>query len=107
MSTMLLSIKPKYAKVILEGNKLYEFRKSRPKTGVDRIIFYASAPQKEVVGEATIDEILEGTPKEVWEIAKSAAGITSSAISKLSKPTTSPSLVNSPKVTAIVVAFIF
>ena len=43
---------------------------------VDRIIFYASAPQKEVVGEATIDEILEGTPKEVWEIAKSAAGIT-------------------------------
>ncbi len=76
MSTMLLSIKPKYAKVILEGNKLYEFRKSKPKAGVDRIIFYASAPQKEVVGEATIDEILEGTPKEVWEIAKSAAGIT-------------------------------
>ena len=42
----------------------------------DRIIFYASAPQKEVVGEALIDEILEGTPKEIWEIAKTAAGIT-------------------------------
>ena len=55
MSAMLLSIKPKYAKVILEGKKQYEFRKSRPKDGVDRIIFYASAPQKEVVGEALID----------------------------------------------------
>lgn len=44
MSAMLLSIKPKYAKVILEGKKQYEFRKSRPKDGVDRIIFYASAP---------------------------------------------------------------
>ena len=76
MSTMLLSIKPKYAKVILEGKKQYEFRKSKPKDGVTRIVFYASSPQKQVVGEATIDEILEGTPKEIWEIAKTAAGIT-------------------------------
>jgi predicted transcriptional regulator len=76
MSTMLLSIKPQYAKVILEGKKQYEFRKSKPKNGVDRIIFYASSPQKQVVGEAAIDKILEGTPKEIWEIAKTAAGIT-------------------------------
>lgn len=76
MSTMLLSIKPKYAKVILEGKKRYEFRKNRPKDGVDRIIFYASSPQKQVVGEAMIEAILTGTPKEIWEIAKMAAGIT-------------------------------
>ncbi len=76
MSTMLLSIKPKYAKVILEGKKQYEFRKTRPKAGVNRIIFYASSPQKQVVGEAVIDEVLEGTPKEIWEIARTAAGIT-------------------------------
>ncbi len=76
MSTMLLSIKPQYAKVILEGKKQYEFRKSKPKSSVDRIIFYASSPQKQVVGEAAIDKILEGTPKQIWEIAKTAAGIT-------------------------------
>lgn len=76
MSTMLLSIKPKYAKVILEGKKQYEFRKSKPKDGVNRIIFYASSPQKQVVGEAVIEAILTGTPKEIWEIAKTAAGIT-------------------------------
>lgn len=76
MSTMLLSIKPKYAKVILEGKKQYEFRKSKPKEGINRIIFYASSPQKQVVGEAAIDQILEGTPEEIWEIAKIAAGIT-------------------------------
>ena len=57
MSTMLLSIKPRYAKVILEGKKQYEFRKSRPKDGVDRIIFYASSPQKQVVGEAAIEVV--------------------------------------------------
>ena len=76
MSAMLLSIKPKYAKVILEGKKLYEFRKNRPQKDVDQIIFYASSPQKELVGEATIEEIIEGSPKEIWEIAKSASGIT-------------------------------
>lgn len=76
MSTMLLSIKPKYAKIILEGKKQYEFRKSKPKNNVKRIVFYASFPQKQVVGEATIEKIIEGTPKEIWEIAKTAAGIT-------------------------------
>ena len=29
-----------------------------------------------MIGEALIDEILEGTPKEIWEISKTAAGIT-------------------------------
>lgn len=76
MSAMLLSIKPKYAKVILEGKKKYEFRKNRPQKDVDQIIFYASSPQKEVVGEATIEEIIEGSPNEIWEIAKFASGIT-------------------------------
>ncbi len=75
MSTMLLSIKPEYAKVILEGKKQFEFRKTRCRTDVTRIIFYASSPQKQVVGEAEIDEILEDTPANVWKIAKNAAGV--------------------------------
>lgn len=76
MSAMLLSIKPKYAKKILAGKKTFEFRKSKPKKDIKRIIIYASSPQKEVVGEATIEEIIEGSPKEIWETAKSASGIT-------------------------------
>lgn len=39
---------PRYAKVILEGKEQYEFRKSRPKDGVDRIIFYALSPQRSI-----------------------------------------------------------
>ena len=75
MSTMLLSIKPEYAKAILQGKKQFEFRKTRCKQGINRIIFYASSPQKEVVGEAEIDEILEDTPARIWEQAKSAPGV--------------------------------
>lgn len=76
MSTMLLSIKLEYARVILENKKEYEFRKRRCKDGVNKIIFYATAPQSEVVGEAEIDGIIEGSPSKIWEIAKHAAGIT-------------------------------
>lgn len=79
MSTMLLSIKPKYANVILQGKKEYEFRKKRCRDGVTKIVFYSSSPQKQVVGEAEIKEIIEGSPTKIWEIAKHAAGITRKA----------------------------
>ena len=65
---MLLSIKPEFVEYILEGKKKYEFRKSKPKENIGRIIFYASSPQKQVVGEATVETI--------WSITKSVAGIT-------------------------------
>lgn len=76
MLTMLLSIKPMYADKILQGEKLYEFRKIRCKKEVNKILFYATAPQSQVVGEAYIDCVLENTPAQIWKVAKSAAGIT-------------------------------
>lgn len=75
-STILLSIKPQYAKAILKNRKEYEFRKRRCRNSVKKIIFYSTAPQGKVVGEAEIEEIIEDSPHKVWEIAKHAAGIT-------------------------------
>lgn len=75
MSTMLLSIKPEYAKLIMQGKKQFEFRKTKCRNGITRIVFYASSPQKEVVGEAEIDEILKDTPARIWKQTKEAAGI--------------------------------
>ena len=76
MPTMLLSIKPEYAKAILDGQKEYEFRKRRCKTGVNKIILYSTAPESKVVGEAEIEDIIEGSPSKIWEMTKKAAGIT-------------------------------
>lgn len=77
MSTILLSIKPEYVRIIFTGEKKYEFRKKRCRENVDKIVFYASSPLKQVVGEAYIEDILEDTPHEVWNQAKTASGITS------------------------------
>lgn len=78
MSTMLLSIKPVYAQRIIDGKKGFEFRTRRCREDIDKIIFYSTAPESKVVGEAEIEEIISGAPSTVWELTKHAAGITRS-----------------------------
>ena len=46
---IILSIKPKYAKMIYEGTKAWEFRKKAPPVGVPMLI-YESAPVSKVTG---------------------------------------------------------
>ena len=79
MSRMLLSIKPVYVKKILEGKKKYEFRKFRCKEGIDTIVIYSTAPEKKVVGEVPLLEIIEGDVEYVWQQTKPDGGITKKA----------------------------
>jgi len=72
---MLLSINPEHVDSILRGIKKYEFRKVRCRAKVEKIIIYATAPQKMVVAEAEIEEIIEGNIFEVWRQTKEFAGI--------------------------------
>jgi predicted transcriptional regulator len=72
---MLLSINPEHVENILNGTKQFEFRKIRCKSNVDKIIIYSTAPQKKVVAEAEIEEIIEDDINEVWRRTKDFAGI--------------------------------
>ena len=48
---ILLSIKPKWARLIFQGKKTVELRKQWTKSdGIGRIYLYASAPVKKIVG---------------------------------------------------------
>lgn len=76
MCQMLLSINPEYVTSILQGDKLYEYRKFRCRDDVDKIIIYATAPQKQVVGEAEIADIVEDDILTVWNLTKAYSGIT-------------------------------
>ena len=75
MCKMFLSINPQYVKSILEGKKVYEYRKFRCRDDVDKIVIYATAPQKQVVAEAEIGSILEDDPISVWRKTKELSGI--------------------------------
>lgn len=85
MCQMLLSINPEYVKSILRGEKLFEYRKFRCRDDVDKIIIYATAPQKQVVAEADIAFILEDDPLTVWRKTKEFSGITYSFFRKYYK----------------------
>lgn len=74
---VLLSIKPEYANQILEGKKLFEFRKSVfKKIGVKTIVIYATMPIGKIIGEFEVSEIMSGHPSEVWEATAKYSGIT-------------------------------
>lgn len=54
MRDILLSIKPKYAELILSGKKIIELRKTQPKEDVEWVYLYATAPVKKIVGRIKI-----------------------------------------------------
>lgn len=94
MPTMLLSIKPEYAKAILAGQKEYEFRKRRCKTDVNKIVFYSTAPESKVVGEAEIEDIIEGSPSKIWELTKKLQELREQSTSPTIMAITTPWLTN-------------
>ena len=75
--TVLLSIKPEFAEKIFDGTKKFEFRKSIFKnTDVQKVVVYASSPVQRVIGEFTIDTILNDDIDTIWEQTARYAGIT-------------------------------
>lgn len=73
---VLLSIKPEFADKIFNGSKKYEFRKSIFRNSdVKTIIVYASSPVQKVIGEFTIDMILEEQKEQLWSMTREFSGI--------------------------------
>lgn len=74
---VLLSIKPRFAELIFEGVKRFEFRKAIFKNPhVKTVVVYASSPVQKVIGEFSFDEILEYDPSTLWKKTKNHSGIT-------------------------------
>jgi len=73
---VLLSIKPRYVKSIIDGEKRYEFRKSVFRNHlVSRVYIYSTSPVKKIVASFEIGNILEDRPADLWENVKDFAGI--------------------------------
>lgn len=73
---VLLSIKPEFAFKIFEGTKKYEFRKSIFKrTGIKKVIVYASSPVQQIIGEFEIADILCEETELLWDMTQQFSGI--------------------------------
>lgn len=72
---ILLSIKPEFAEKILLGEKKYEYRKRLCARPVKKILLYASAPKKAIVGEVEVCGQYTGDKAQLWEQSKQVSGI--------------------------------
>ncbi len=63
----LLSIHPKYAHSILNGEKRVEFRKTKFKKPVKFCLIYSTSPEQKIIGFFEIKEIEEDSPKKLWD----------------------------------------
>lgn len=75
LTSVILSIKPIYAKKIMDGTKTVEFRKKVFKKPIDKVFVYSSAPQKKIIGYFTVKEIIEDSPQNLWDEFRDMGGI--------------------------------
>jgi len=67
---VLLSIKPIYANKILNWEKIFELRKSIPKNKFDTVIIYSSLPEKRIIWEFKVEEIICEKLDQLWNDVK-------------------------------------
>lgn len=71
---ILLSIKPKYADLIIAGSKTVELRRSWSATDAGVIVIYSSMPVQRLIGIATIDRVEQRDVNGLWELACERGG---------------------------------
>ena len=85
MCTILLPIKPEYTKKIVNKTKIYEYRKSKCKKNVDKIVIYCTSPVKKIIAEVEVKSIISNTPIKLWNATKGFSGISKSKYMKYFK----------------------
>lgn len=72
--TIVLSIKPRYADLIVAGTKTVEFRRTWAAEKVDAIAIYASAPIQRIVAIAQVSAVITAKATSLWDYCKKRGG---------------------------------
>ncbi|MGK5048867.1 ASCH domain-containing protein [Janthinobacterium sp. GB4P2] len=73
-SSILISIKPRYADLILAGSKRVELRRAAPTQAIKAMAIYSSSPIQAIVALVEIVEVIEASASRLWEIARDNGG---------------------------------
>ena len=67
MSQVIISLKPRYAKLVLSGNKTVELRNRRVRLKPGTLVWlYATRPMACIVGVAEVESVVHANPAEIW-----------------------------------------
>ncbi|MDR3211189.1 MAG: ASCH domain-containing protein [Planctomycetota bacterium] len=64
---ILLPIHPKFADLIVSGEKTYEYRKILPLEEISHIVLYSTSPIQRMVAIVEVVEEISDTPLKLWE----------------------------------------
>lgn len=70
----MLSVKPRFADLIVAGTKRVELRRAVPAQSVGTIAFYSSSPVQAIVALVDVRETIEASPSKLWEVARDNGG---------------------------------
>jgi len=76
MKDIILSIKYKYAKKIIDGQKRYEFRGWIWKDKVEYVYLYSSEKIHKIVARFKIKQIINDKPSQIWIRYNESSGVT-------------------------------
>ena len=71
---VLLSIRPRFADLILAGTKRVELRRSWPSGDIGVMVLYSSSPVQRLVGLAYVDRVNEADVTGLWQLACAYGG---------------------------------
>lgn len=76
---LFVSLKPRFAEMILNGEKTVEIRRVAPTISPGAlVIFYASSPSMQVVGSGRVGALDRASPTALWERHRDGCGLTRS-----------------------------
>ena len=72
---LLLSIKPRFARAIMSGDKRVEFRRGSYRGDVNTVLLYATSPVQRLIGYFEIAFVEESSPTALWRKYGGVGGI--------------------------------
>jgi len=86
LNGIVMSIRPNYSNQIMDGDKLIEIRrKFNSKWKDHKVTIYSSSPRKELVGYATIKNIIADKPETLWSCYANQLGCSKSEFDDYTK----------------------
>lgn len=74
---LLLSVRPVFARRILEGTKTVELRRVRPVVEPGQeVLIYSSSPTMALLGHAVVHRVEADEPSHLWKRVRESAGVT-------------------------------
>lgn len=74
--SLLISIRPKYADQIFNGQKKVELRRVKPRVSSgDTVLVYVTSPTKALLGAFEVEKVVESSPNRLWSKVANIAGI--------------------------------